>query len=1187
MKIKVTKDNVTIDKDELYHAGEYNIHDCIFEFSEEYTDILVKKALFGVDNKFYEMSILNNQCEIPYDVLKSKGMVILGVYAYEVLEDKLKLRYSPMYDKFFVNLGSYQENIENQEEITTTQFEQYMQALQNGLAEVQSSIDKLNKTTDNANNLVDEINKKVESGEFDGVGITTITSGQATQQDDSTVTQVTVNKTDGSQQTFNVSAKNGINGTDGTDGTNGQDGITPNLQIGTVTTLEPNEQATVTRTGTDEEPLFNFGIPRGQTYQVNNEDLKNIANQITSNANSEFNKNVDSKTTAFNNNAAQKTLDYNNNCISKTNSFNQNSTQKLTEFNDNYTSKLNSFNSNADLRMDEYNENADNKIAEYDEHSQELNNKIIDTRNELERVKNDVLETGTDTDTYIHLEDSAMAEYQELSVDGVCEQETTSIANGDEYDSPSPDYPQPISVIENSLKITSCNKNLYFNDKDVHSFISSKNGWKYLDGTGGADNSDQTKTIYKAKVEKGKTYTFSANITSSANIVSTLMYDTDNQIARIDGTNINYNNTFISAIDGYVLLRMYINSGITVNVSNVMLEQNPKATSYEQHLESQITANLPEGEFIGKINDTYKDTLKVEYNEEDGQYHLNLYKRVYKNNSYNGESYNYYISTTSRKDGNIECGELQTGQVVYYDGDETIIDLGICDMPITYNEITNLFTDSDLMPQINAKYYKNFISTIQNLQVNKGTLKEELVDIENRLTGLEENVSKLIDDAPIYGIQRNIADNSDTAWERTDDAVGLVANATHDGTEVRNDFDNIYPWSHMKTVNYDPTEEMITATIGDSNFKFDGSNGQVMTIIPEFYLKHWDDGIKEHWQISRYALEGFTKVPGFMLGRYVSGRTADNKLISASGLFPEVFRTITAFRTDSRAVGKDFGQVDWRYFVVQLLYLVEYADYNSQAQLGNGYTSLRVSDNDKALVAETNANRIIIGTANANYFKVGQAISVGTKAAWNWGVARNRIITSITDYSEGDITGKAINFDGSPVNIAIENVVWSTGLKSGACDSLGMKSGCLANDSKSAVIYRGLENIFGNVWQFVDGINIKDYVAYVCYNPANYVIDKFDGDYNEIGYTNASTNGYGKTLGHDENHPLIMFPTEVGGSTDTYLSDYYNQAPGNRIALVGGRWSHGAGAGLWYWNCNSASSLAGLYFGSRLLKSTI
>lgn len=58
-------------------------------------------------------------------------------------------------------------------------------------------------------------------------------------------------------------------------------------------------------------------------------------------------------------------------------------------------------------------------------------------------------------------------------------------------------------------------------------------------------------------------------------------------------------------------------------------------------------------------------------------------------------------------------------------------------MPITYNEVTNLFTDSDLMPTINAKYYRSFITTIQNLQVNEKALKQELVDINTRLTVLE------------------------------------------------------------------------------------------------------------------------------------------------------------------------------------------------------------------------------------------------------------------------------------------------------------------------------------------------------------------------------------------------------------------------------------------------------------------
>lgn len=42
-------------------------------------------------------------------------------------------------------------------------------------------------------------------------------------------------------------------------------GVTPNIQIGTVTTLEPNEKATVTRKGTDENPVFDFGIPKGES----------------------------------------------------------------------------------------------------------------------------------------------------------------------------------------------------------------------------------------------------------------------------------------------------------------------------------------------------------------------------------------------------------------------------------------------------------------------------------------------------------------------------------------------------------------------------------------------------------------------------------------------------------------------------------------------------------------------------------------------------------------------------------------------------------------------------------------------------------------------------------------------------------------------------------------------------------
>ncbi len=51
-------------------------------------------------------------------------------------------------------------------------------------------------------------------------------------------------------------------------GEQGETGLTPDFTIGTVTTLEPGSQATATITGTDEEPVLNLGIPKGDPGDV-------------------------------------------------------------------------------------------------------------------------------------------------------------------------------------------------------------------------------------------------------------------------------------------------------------------------------------------------------------------------------------------------------------------------------------------------------------------------------------------------------------------------------------------------------------------------------------------------------------------------------------------------------------------------------------------------------------------------------------------------------------------------------------------------------------------------------------------------------------------------------------------------------------------------------------------------------
>jgi len=66
-----------------------------------------------------------------------------------------------------------------------------------------------------------------------------------------------------------------------------------------------------------------------------------------------------------------------------------------------------------------------------------------------------------------------------------------------------------------------------------------------------------------------------------------------------------------------------------------------------------------------------------------------------------------------------------------------------------------------------------------------------------------------------YGIRRKIANNTNSKWERILDNAGLVANATHNGEEAQNDFNNIYPWSDIITYNYNTLNKEITAYYGE------------------------------------------------------------------------------------------------------------------------------------------------------------------------------------------------------------------------------------------------------------------------------------------------------------------------------------------------------------------------------------
>ena len=499
---------------------------------------------------------------------------------------------------------------------------------------------------------------------------------------------------------------------------------------------------------------------------------------------------------------------------------------------------------------------------------------------------------------------------------------------------------------------------------------------------------------------------------------------------------------------------------------------------------------------------------------------------------------------------------------------------------------TNAGTTAEYINNSIAEKIEKHISInviVDNAQNVNITLDENQIYVTEK--EMEEAIKKAITKkGNLYGIKRKVNDNTSSAWERIEDSVGLVAKATKNGEEVQNDFDNRYPWSEIISYNYNVEEKKINAYYGDPTFKFDGSNGEVLTRIPEFYWKREIIDGYEYIYISDYAIAGFNKSEEFSVGRYDACIDEDGKLHSYSGYSPSTNKNITQHRDAAKLLSDEFCMIDYRYFMLQLLYLVEYANYNSQSQLGNGIVSMRYTASDKAIIAGETTNTIVIATND--YFKVGQQIAIGTTVD-GVSICKDRTITEIAEYSKDTTEGTAITFDGEPVNIAIGNIIHACAQKEGGCDSLGMKSGCLANDSQHAVIYRGIENIFGNVFNWIDGLNIQEYQAYICRNPEEYTSDKFDGSYIKLGYMNCQERDmYIKKLGFDEKNPDIALPIEIGGGagSSSGMCDFYYSSEGNRVARVGGGFSSGASGGLWCWYCYNSSTYSSLTCGARLLK---
>ena len=465
----------------------------------------------------------------------------------------------------------------------------------------------------------------------------------------------------------------------------------------------------------------------------------------------------------------------------------------------------------------------------------------------------------------------------------------------------------------------------------------------------------------------------------------------------------------------------------------------------------------------------------------------------------------------------------------------------------------------------------------QNL---KGYTKEE-TNALLRAAGVHTQVG-----APIYGVKRvwNTENVSDT-WERTDASVGMEANPTI-GTKIgKDDFSYVMPWAGIVSKCCDMDTGETVAYIGEPGY--DPTKYMVLTEYPGFYFKRWRDDTYEYVQISAGAFDGAVYIEPWEWGRYPSSLMG-NKHVSMSGKHPDSRITRATVRTRSKAAGEGFYSMDsTSYWAYSMLVLVKYASLNTQEKVCKGYYYLRYTDQDKALVAEQSTNRIVIAlTTAASEYLVGNAVEIGTSLGGAQ-VAKQRVITKVEDYSNGSVTGKAIYFDGDPVNIAVGNIISHCANISGTTDSLGMRDGCLVNDGKHSMLLLGHEH--NGQYAFVDNVNRYQGKLYVCYDNAATKdnVGDSDANYKALAITFPTSSGWQLLEGFDPEQPLEMWCEKLGGSSVGKGNGAYLWSNNNAawcVLYVFGSAGSGALAGLPCVSANHGSGNADWDIGGVLLK---
>lgn len=416
----------------------------------------------------------------------------------------------------------------------------------------------------------------------------------------------------------------------------------------------------------------------------------------------------------------------------------------------------------------------------------------------------------------------------------------------------------------------------------------------------------------------------------------------------------------------------------------------------------------------------------------------------------------------------------------------------------------------------------------------------DIQDLQNQISDLQAFVGYTDND--IFGVE---VDFKNKKFTRLAGAVSKTPGSA---------FDSIKAFGGRKRCNV-ANDGTVNAYYGESGYSETGSNGQVMVEQPKFYykvvpleLEKVEDGKGFHMRKVRYYVSD-TKKAGFKLHPAFIQNGKEKNFIYLSA-----FEGCTYDTSASAYNITDAQTVDWTNDL--LASIAGSKPTSGQTQTG----------------ATRNGFRTIAAKRGTGWSQ--QTVQAATMTE----------LLFLIEYASFDMQSKI----GIGVTNKTDDGSTNMAENTGATANLGNTTGSITTpDGWNIVTYRGEENFFGNIWKWIDGINIYNYgEGSVHIADHDFTDNTKEAPYEDAGITIARTTGYVSAFAYNEDFDWLFIASETLGNSSLPVGDYFYQTKASSsytVAALGGYWHYGATAGGFFWGVNHSSGARYRSIGGRLL----